>query len=483
MLNVTLLLASVSGNTSFDAALPLLIILLIIVILWIGRHLGISAAEKECHLKIKAEKATSKAELESYKTSFIEERSRADEQRIQTFQNKAAAEIIRFTESLKSNQSQILESTNKKLADTIADIIKTKQELCDLQNQKEEILDIGKIFRKSLREISFGSEKDLSEQKKMEHLATQYHDAAMGLYNDMWMYLKMYNAPRADERLREEHRQRIDSEKERNYLKGVLSYYERLAPWLKDTIGPRVSLHPFVSGEFTDSARNWINQSEYEKMSEVERNQLALDRYRDALSKTNWQIGRDYEQYIGWKYYESRGWNVKYDGMIQGFDDLGRDLICEKDGEIHIVQCKRWSSLKQIREAHINQLFGTYIQYASKHQCKTYLTDFSKGSPFAKMVTPVFFTTTELSTTAKHFASCLKIKVCYVPFDAYGYPLIKCNQRSGNKIYHLPFDQMYDRTIIDESQGDFYAFTVAEAEAKGFRRALHWSGNMTPSQC
>ena len=101
MLNVILLLASVSGNTSFDAALPLLIILLIIVILWIGRHLGISAAEKECHLKIKAEKATSKAELESYKTSFIEERSRADEQRIQTFQNKAAAEIIRFTESLK----------------------------------------------------------------------------------------------------------------------------------------------------------------------------------------------------------------------------------------------------------------------------------------------------------------------------------------------------------------------------------------------
>jgi hypothetical protein len=52
--------------------------------------------------------------------------------------------------------------------------------------------------------------------------------------------------------------------------------------------------------------------------------------------------------------------------------------------------------------------------------------------------------------------------------------MIKCNinQSSKEKIYHLPFDQQYDRTKIIPSSGEFYAATVAEAEKKGFRRAF-----------
>jgi hypothetical protein len=34
---------------------------------------------------------------------------------------------------------------------------------------------------------------------------------------------------------------------------------------------------------------------------------------------------------------------------------------------------------------------------------------------------------------------------------------------------------MYDRTKLDKA-GEFYAMTVAEAEAKGFRRAWRWRG-------
>lgn len=33
-------------------------------------------------------------------------------------------------------------------------------------------------------------------------------------------------------------------------------------------------------------------------------------------------------------------------------------------------------------------------------------------------------------------------------------------------------DQQYDRTIITKSKGEFYAFTVKEAEDAGFRRAF-----------
>jgi hypothetical protein len=58
------------------------------------------------------------------------------------------------------------------------------------------------------------------------------------------------------------------------------------------------------------------------------------------------------------------------------------------------------------------------------------------------------------------------------------YPCIKCNvaHLSGEKIYHLPFDQQYDSTVVDNQSGEFYAMTVAEAEGKGFRRAFRWMG-------
>jgi hypothetical protein len=41
---------------------------------------------------------------------------------------------------------------------------------------------------------------------------------------------------------------------------------------------------------------------------------------------------------------------------------------------------------------------------------------------------------------------------------------------------HLPFDQQYDSTKI-KNKGEFYAVTVAEAEAAGFRRAFKWFGS------
>ena len=65
------------------------------------------------------------------------------------------------------------------------------------------------------------------------------------------------------------------------------------------------------------------------------------------------------------------------------------------------------------------------------------------------------------------------------PFQQY--PSIKCNvsRRNGEKIYHLPMDQQYDRTIIEQERNECYVETVAEAENLGFRRAWRWRGNKT----
>ena len=86
----------------------------------------------------------------------------------------------------------------------------------------------------------------------------------------------------------------------------------------------------------------------------------------------------------------------------------------------------------------------------------------------------MFVTSTTLSETAAEFASSLNISVAENK-SLGDYPIIKCNinRSTGEKIYHLPFDQQYDRVKIT-GKSECYAMTIAEAEAKGFRRAKKW---------
>jgi len=60
-----------------------------------------------------------------------------------------------------------------------------------------------------------------------------------------------------------------------------------------------------------------------------------------------------------------------------------------------------------------------------------------------------------------------------------GYPCIKCNisQIDGTRIYHLPFDQQYDKVKIEPHKGEFYCTSVKEAEDAGFRRAFRHKYN------
>jgi D-arabinose 5-phosphate isomerase GutQ len=95
-----------------------------------------------------------------------------------------------------------------------------------------------------------------------------------------------------------------------------------------------------------------------------------------------------------------------------------------------------------------------------------------------KKVSAVFVTSTVLSPVAKQAAEWLEIEVKEKLAMNKGYPIIKCNvnQATKEKIYHLPFDQQYDRTQINASMNEFYATTCAEAENMGFRRAMKYFG-------
>lgn len=205
-----------------------------------------------------------------------------------------------------------------------------------------------------------------------------------------------------------------------------------------------------------DYVQNWISKSEYNSLEENERNQLALDRYIESRKKSKWAIGRDYEMFIGYEY-EQQGYQVIYTGMTERLEDKGRDLIAKKGDETLIIQCKNWSKHKEIHENHICQLFGTTVQY-----------NIENNTLFKAI--PVFITSASLSETALKFAEYLGVRVIQNK-KLEEFPRIKCNINNNEKIYHLPFDQQYDRTVIGDQKGEFYAWTVQEAVSNGFRRA------------
>ena len=271
--------------------------------------------------------------------------------------------------------------------------------------------------------------------------------------------------------LKEESKKRREAEFLQRRAESIVEFYEQVAPHLIDLKNEEFGeddesdiFREYTEKEISDPVSHYLTKKEYRSLSSVERNQMALDRYWQR-KKSKRALGNMYERYIGY-ILENDGYAVRYTGITDGVQDLGRDLICQKGNEILIVQCKNWSKFKTIFEKHIFQLFGTSFQhkYEMRHNKKN--------------IKSVFYTTTKLSELAKKFAKELNIEVRENFKMDTNYPCIKCNvsEQKGTKIYHLPFDQQYDRTKINISEGDFYCTTVAEAETKGFRRAFRWRG-------
>ena len=244
-----------------------------------------------------------------------------------------------------------------------------------------------------------------------------------------------------------------------------LEYAKTLFPALEDVLGTdykELNLNGTLPEH--DAVRDYLSREEWSQLTERERNQLALNRYIESSHKSKWQIGRDYELSVGY-YYSKQGCEVDTFGSYMKLEDLGRDLIVKKEDQVRIVQCKYWSQSKEIHEKHLFQLYGTVVAYCIENQLSQ---DAVKG---------VFVTNITLSPMARQCAERLGI-IVKERFSLKDYPRIKCNIGRDElgyptKIYHLPMDQQYD-TVKISKPGECFAFTVEEAEAKGFRRAFRW---------
>lgn len=218
-----------------------------------------------------------------------------------------------------------------------------------------------------------------------------------------------------------------------------------------------------------DAVRDWLSQEEYKSLSDSQKYQLALDRYKNR-NKSNWEIGAEYELYIGYllrigTLIFGHEFEVDQYGVKERLNDLGRDIIAEEKDDfgnvtVYIIQCKRWAKDKLLHENVVCQLYGTALEYEFCHDKNI-------------KVVPLLVTTAQLSDVAKMFAQRLGVDVIIEEMGEY--PMIKCNIDS--MIYHLPFDQQYYTTKIKKSKGEFYAWTVEEAESRGYRRAKKYIGS------
>lgn len=356
------------------------------------------------------------------------------------------------------------DQTKKELENLVHDLKSSSADFdkyfSDFKKEEEKLLKLKQDVNQIARERQIG----------FPWLAKAYDDFFKLQDKQMVDFLKYKKQPaiKVSEIVKEYSKIRREAEKEKRIAQYLVEYYESVAPFLVDlkeevdiaTEEDKKIFEEFSEEEKEDEVTNYLTKEEYRKLPSVERNQMALDRFWKR-PKSKWLIGRLYERYVGYLF-EKEGYDVEYVGIFKGFEDLGRDLICKKGKNITIIQCKNWSKFRTIYEKHIFQFFGTVFQYKDENPNHN--------------VKAIFYTTTSLSELARRFAKELGIQLEEKHLFDIEYPAIKCNigKASGEKIYHLPFDQQYDKTKIVPGEGEFYCKTTKEAEDAGFRRAFRY---------
>lgn len=294
-------------------------------------------------------------------------------------------------------------------------------------------------------------------------------------YSEQYLLTKKHPARKEALRINDLKRQTKDWITKYKEIEYKYEYLQSLFPELdKYSDLSKGLINEVNNEEETDDVEEYLmtnlSKDEYNNLNDEQKAERALEFYIRSNRKTNWQLGRDYELSVGYEY-EQKGYQVEYTGITNRLEDLGRDLIVHKNQEIFIVQCKYWSSDKVIREKHIAQLFGTAKQYEME------IGDGDSVGLFKQKVVPILITSTNLSDTAKKFAKYLGVEYQENrPFKEF--PRIKCNASKKpdgtiSKIFHLPMDQQYDKTLIKLS-GEYRVKTVKEAIKLGFRRAFRY---------
>lgn len=138
-----------------------------------------------------------------------------------------------------------------------------------------------------------------------------------------------------------------------------------------------------------------------------------FDRNRKTKSNkerinTNKKKGHDYERYVA-EHYKSIGYEVSLNGIIHGKKDDGIDIICNKNNELILIQCKNWKENSKYKVTHLilKAFIGCCSEYINKNQL------------FNKYVAFHFVTSNNILDTSakKYLAECTTLKYEILPFN------------------------------------------------------------------
>jgi Restriction endonuclease len=238
-------------------------------------------------------------------------------------------------------------------------------------------------------------------------------------------------------------------------IKQLEEFFPKLKDY-KEAIQEELISHLDESDE-TDPILRFLSVEEWNVLPVEQREDLAIERYLNGASRSAWDAGLKYERYLG-SLYEKDGWFVEYIGALNGLEDYGRDLICSKNNVVRVIQAKRWKENSPLYMKHVVQIFGTTLLLQQERS-------------LLETPTPMLVSTSAFAEDSKKAAQALNVKLVVMPLDK-NYACIKVHKsRNGEAIYHLPFDQQYDRIKMDVNKGDAFVKSVKDALKMGARRA------------
>lgn len=81
------------------------------------------------------------------------------------------------------------------------------------------------------------------------------------------------------------------------------------------------------------------------------------------------QKGKEYEEFVA-GYFKLEGYDIYLNGIKKGVKDKGIDIICKKDNELILIQCKNWNANTKYKINHekLKAFVGACTEYVNEHK-------------------------------------------------------------------------------------------------------------------
>ena len=155
--------------------------------------------------------------------------------------------------------------------------------------------------------------------------------------------------------------------------------------------------------EIKRSYMDYFTKRKYSKPFTVDEKKNYSQKMKESKIK-----GDNYEIYVA-EHYKSIGYEVSLNGIIHGKKDNGIDIICNKNNELILIQCKNWKENSKYKVTHL--ILKAFIGCCSEYIIKNQL--------FNKKVAFHFVTSNNIldASAKKYLAESTTLKYKILPFN------------------------------------------------------------------